>query len=61
MKLSQHRGRHLRPAITLLIAASCLTLAGFGNVEKQKPGGDPAPLTVPKATCGPGDHPETAL
>ena len=28
---------------------------------KKKPGDEPVPLTVPKAECGPGDHPETAL
>ena len=54
-------GRRARPATTLLIAISCFVLAGFGTADKKKPNDEPAPLTVPKATCGPNDHPETAL
>jgi len=50
-----------RSAATALLAASCLALAGFGSVEKSKPVDTPPPLTVPKATCGPNDHPETGL
>jgi hypothetical protein len=46
-----------------LLAVSCLALLGAGgNNGKGKPGDDaPIPLTVPKATCGPNDRPETAL
>src|SRR5438874_7943667 len=61
MKAGTVLGRTARPTTTLLIAVSCLALAGFGTAEKTKPSGGPAPLTVPKATCGPNDHPETAL
>jgi len=50
-----------RPVTTLLLAACCLSLAGFGTVDKAKPSNAPIPLTVPKATCGPNDHPETGL
>ena len=59
MKLSMRAAS--RPVSTVVIAVSCLTLAGFGSIEKQKPADTSAPLTVPKATCGPNDHPETAL
>jgi hypothetical protein len=61
MKFASIRGAPLKPATTLLLAVSCLALAGFGSVDKKKPGDAPIPLTVPKATCGPNDHPETAL
>ena len=61
MKAGTVLGRTARPATTLLIAVSCLALAGFGTAEKTKPGDGPVPLTVPKANCGPNDHPETAL
>jgi hypothetical protein len=42
-----------------LIALACLALLGAGreNSDDDKP----IPLTVPKAVCGPNDHPETAL
>jgi hypothetical protein len=49
-------------ATAALVAVSCLALVGFGGK-----GGDddndrgPAPLTVPKAKCGPNDNPETGL
>ena len=48
------------PGTTVFVAIACLSLAGFGTVEKKAPSDD-TPLTVPKATCGPNDHPETAL
>jgi len=48
-----------RPVTTILVALSCLALSGAG--ETKQPGEGPIPLTVPKAVCGPGDHPETAL
>src|SRR5437867_2450737 len=61
MKAGTVLGRTARPATTLFIAVSCLALAGFGTAEKAKPGDGPVPLTVPKAVCGPGDHPEPDL
>src|SRR5437762_8544513 len=60
MKAWPTRGR--KSVTTLLIAVSCIAFAGFGTAEeKKKPGDGPVPLTVPKANCGPNDHPETAL
>src|SRR5690349_9042429 len=53
-----HRGK---TAATLFIAISSFALAGLGVADKAKPAGGPIPLTVPKATCGPNDHPETDL
>ena len=49
-----------RPVVAGLIAAACIALMGTDGIAK-KPGDDAVPLTVPKATCGPNDHPETAL
>src|ERR1700726_4581366 len=45
-----------------LIAFSCVALLGFGvsSGQEQEDEGA-APLTVPKATCGANDHPETGL
>jgi hypothetical protein len=51
--------RYRRPAVAVAIGITCLALAGFGG-DKKKPADD-IPLTVPKATCGPNDRPETAL
>jgi hypothetical protein len=48
-------------AATALMAISCFALAGFGVADKAKPVDGAPPLTVPKATCGPNDHPETDL
>src|SRR5258705_5767768 len=54
-------GRCRGPVTTILVAFSCFALSGFGGEEKKKPGDEPVPLTVPKAVCGSGDHPETGL
>jgi hypothetical protein len=61
MKVASIRGAPVKSAATLLLAVSCLALAGFGSVDKSKPNDAPIPLTVPKAVCGPNDHPETGL
>src|SRR5947208_1509456 len=54
--------RYAKPVTSALVAASCLAFSGFGSAEK--PGAAPAPIpfaAVPKAVCGPGDHPEPDL
>src|SRR2546428_11903639 len=43
-----------------LVALSFVALSGAANGERRSDQG-PVPLTVPKATCGPNDHPETRL
>src|SRR5258708_35923714 len=55
---SAHARSIERLAFTL-VAISCV--ASWGLVEAAPPSTGPAPLTVPKANCGPGDHPETGL
>ena len=60
MSMPMARG-HRRYATTALIAVSCLALTGFGVTDKSKPSDAPGPLTVPKASCGPNDHPEPDL
>jgi hypothetical protein len=46
--------------IVLTGFASGIVLAGFGSAAQAREA-EPVPLTVPKATCGPNDHPETGL
>src|SRR5712671_376793 len=41
-----------------LIAVACFALLGAGREEGDD---KPVPFAVPKAVCGPNDHPETAL
>ena len=52
---------HRHRSVAALIAVSCIALLGAGGTDKKKPDDTPVPRTVPKATCGPGDHPESAL
>jgi hypothetical protein len=51
---------YVKQATSIVIALSCLALSGTGAADKSKPVDQPT-LTVTKATCGAGDHPETAL
>jgi hypothetical protein len=56
---SRHRWS-VKPVTSTLLGISCLALSAFAG------GGGPVsglgvPLTVPRAVCGPGDHPESAL
>src|SRR5262252_8616618 len=55
------RDRRFTPASTLLIAGACILLLGGAGGGNNKPSDSTVPLVVPKATCGPNDHPETAL
>jgi len=53
------RHRWIRKAVKpSLIAVACFALLGAGREDSDD---QPIPLTVPKAVCGPNDHPETAL
>jgi len=54
---------YLKPAKFALIALSCVALSAFlaGGSSGEEEDDSRAPLTVPKATCGPNDHPETGL
>src|SRR5262245_22194781 len=62
-----NRGTYARQSTALLLALSCIALASIGGadgvVEKARNIADQeyffAP--VPKAVCGPGDKPESAL
>jgi hypothetical protein len=55
------RGCRLECAVFTLIAFSCaITLLALG-VSAANEDNSPASATVPKATCGPNDHPETGL
>ena len=56
---SRHRW-YAKPVTSALLGISCLALSAFAD------GGGPVsglgvPLSVPRAACGPGDHPESAL
>jgi hypothetical protein len=56
-----HRG-YRNPVRFTLIALSCIALSAFGvSSGEEQEDEAAAPLTVPKATCGPNDHPETGL
>jgi hypothetical protein len=64
MKPGLVRGKYRNPLQFALIAFSCAALSsfsGWSSGDEHEGDDSPAPLTVPKATCGPDDHPETAL
>ena len=61
-------GTYVKQATTLIIALSCIALSSMGGadsvLEKKSPSIADQELffaPVPKAVCGPGDHPEIAL
>src|SRR5258708_30942415 len=63
-----NRSTHLKQATALVMALSCIALSSIGGadsvLEKKKPNIADQELflaPVPKAVCGPGDKPETAL
>ena len=49
-----------RATISALLAVSCIAVFA-SDVSAAPPSSAPIPLTVPKATCGLNDHPETGL
>jgi hypothetical protein len=64
MKPGLLRGGYGNPLKFVLIAFSCGALSsfsGWSSGDEHEQDDSPAPLTVPKATCGENDHPETAL
>ena len=63
MKRGLLRGGYTNPLKFALIAFSCGALSFFsaGSSGDEQEDDSSAPLTVPKATCGADDHPETAL
>jgi hypothetical protein len=65
MKPRLLRGKYRNPLKFALIAFSCGALSSFSGWssgdEHEQDDDSPAPLTVPKATCGADDHPETGL
>src|SRR5437016_4691450 len=64
MKPGLLRGGYGNPLKFALIAFSCGALSffsGWSSGDEHEQDDSPAPLTVPKATCGENDHPETAL
>src|SRR5438552_19103487 len=60
MKMSLPYGSSVIPLAAVSVALCCLLISG-ASTGAQPAGGGSIPLTVPKATCGPNDHPETAL
>jgi len=64
MKPGLLRGGYGNPLKFALIAFSCGALSffsGWSSGDEHEQDESPAPLTVPKATCGENDHPETGL
>jgi len=63
MRTGLLRGGYGNPLRVALIAVSCAALWSLSGWSSGVEGSDDdaPPLTVPKATCGPDDHPETAL
>jgi hypothetical protein len=62
MKCREPHGGQFKSVRFALIALSCVALSAlsagsFGDEQEDHA----APLTVPKAACGPNDHPETGL
>src|SRR5947209_20389181 len=65
----RNRGTYVKQATTLVIALSCIALSSMGGADNILEKKGPAPIAdeelffapVPKAVCGPGDKPETAL
>src|SRR3989442_520048 len=61
MKTWSTHGLPIKALLSGLVALSFVALSGAANGGDRPSGQGPVPLTVPKATCGPNDHPETGL
>jgi len=61
MKASPLHGAYLKSMGLAVIALSCVALTTLGVSSADEQDDSPAFRTVPKAACGPNDHPETAL
>src|SRR5437899_12769575 len=60
MKASWWHCRYGKPATSTLLALLGISASAFGGVSGPS-GFEDVSLTVPRAVCGPNDHPETAL
>jgi hypothetical protein len=54
-------GAYLKSLGFAVVTLSCVALATLGVSSADEEDDSPAFRTVPKATCGPNDHPESAL
>ncbi len=61
MKLRSMHRLPMKAFVSGLAALSFVALSGAANGGGRPSDEGPIPLTVPKATCGPNDHPETGL
>src|SRR5690349_4459459 len=55
---SRSGSRHMRRLLLALVAAAAVLIGAIGVSGAHD---DPKPHAVPRATCGPGDKPETDL
>jgi hypothetical protein len=61
MKTWSMHGLPTKSLVCGLVALSFVALSGAANGGDRRSDQGPVPLTIPKATCGPNDHPETGL
>jgi hypothetical protein len=64
MKLWPLRGRYSTSVRFILLALLCVGVSAFGvgpSGDRDEQEDQAVAVTVPKAVCGPNDHPETAL
>src|SRR5438552_5161499 len=59
MKTGSLKARTIERIASTITVVVCVSI--WGLVTAAPPSGGSVPLTVPKATCGPNDHPETGL
>jgi hypothetical protein len=61
MKTWSMHGLPTKLLVCGLVVLSFVALSGAANGGDRRSDQGPVPLTIPKATCGPNDHPETGL